>query len=145
MTKRCAYNIIVEKSLILECYVGSYNVDELIEFKKLVGQDIYYNSNYSIIHDLREIVFEFGIKEIKKYVDLLMVDDHLNGKRKLAFITSTPNQVTITTGFDILKKELEIDIEICSTLKAAFKYVRLPKTVWESVELQLNQLKNYDC
>ena len=58
-----AYIILDNKSLIIESYMGNFNIDELIEFKKEVGEDRIYNPNFNIIHDFRKSEFLFNIDE----------------------------------------------------------------------------------
>ena len=92
-----------------------------------------YNPNFSVIHDIRKIKFLLDIEEIAKYVDFISKTQKELDHRKSAFITDTPNQVVISTGFDILKKELPIQVKVCSTLETAFDFVDLPKKDWNFI------------
>ena len=140
MPKKLAYQIIVDKSLIIESYNGKFNVNELIEFKKIVGNDKDYNPNFNIIHDFRSTEFKLEIDEISKYINLISENERYIGNRKSTMLTATPNQVTTSIGFDMLKNDLKINVNVCSTLETAFDFVELPMNDWGLVESQINML-----
>ena len=142
MTNLLAYTILVDKSLILESYNGKFSVNELIEFKKIVGNDKNYNPNFNIIHDFRDAEFQLKIKDITRYVTLISENKKFIGKRKSTMLTKTPNQVITSMGFDILKKDLNIHVNVCSTLETAFGFVELPFADQKQTELRIDNLKN---
>ncbi|NOQ26770.1 MAG: hypothetical protein GQ564_15525 [Bacteroidales bacterium] len=142
MTKKLDYLIIAEKALIIEFYRGKYYVDELIDFKKKVGNDKEYNPCYNIIQDFREVEFLFKINEVSKYVEFISNNEKYLARRKSTMITETPNQVVTSIGFEILKKELPIQVKVCSTVEVAFAFVKLPGCDWEIVESLIDNLKN---
>ncbi len=142
MSKKLDYLIIAEKALIIEYYRGKYHVDELIDFKKKVGNDKEYNPCYNIIQDFREVEFLFKIKEVSKYVEFISTNEKYLARRKSTMITETPNQVAASIGFEILKKDLPIEIKVCSTVQVAFAFVDLPGFDWEIVESLIDNFKN---
>jgi hypothetical protein len=143
LTKKFSYQIIVDKSLIIESYNGKFTVNELIEFKKIVGNDIYYNPNFNIVHDFRGAEFQFKIEEISKYIKLISENKKYIGNRKSTMLTATPNQVATSIGFDMFKKDLKIDVNVCSTFETAFDFVGLHVKDWGQVESQINKLKTH--
>ena len=142
MVNKIEYLILDNKSLIIESYIGSFDIDELIEFKMKVGNDKKYNPNFNVIHDFRKLKFLLGIEEISEYIRLISKNNKLLGNRKSVMITDTPNQVVISMGFDLLKNELPIQVKVCSTIKTAFNFIELPKKEWEFIESLINSLKN---
>ncbi len=141
MKPKLDYRIIQKKSLILEYYRGKYNVDELIDFKIKVGNDPDYNPNFDIIHDFRELVFDLEVEEVAKYVQVLIENKKYVGKRKSTMITQTPNQVTASIGFELLKNDLPVAVKVSSTLDAALVFIQIPKNEWEHIKKLLNDLK----
>lgn len=141
MTKTLDYVILPDKSLIIEFYRGKFYVDELIDFKKRVGSDKKYNPNYDIIHDFRELEFLFKINEVSKYVEVISKNHKYVGNRKSTMLTNTPNQVTTSLGFEILKKNLPIEVKVCSELETALAFIGQPAKEWLSIELELENLK----
>lgn len=142
MKNKIEYIILNNKFLIIESYIGSFNVEELIEFKKKVGNDKIYNPNFNVIHDFRKAEFLFDIKEISKYISIISTNNKLLNNRKSVMITETPNQVVTSLGFDLLKNELPIHIKVCSTLGTCFNFIELPKNDWEFIESLINSLNN---
>ena len=69
MVNKIEYIILDNKCLIIESYRGNFNVDDLIEFKKKMGNDTIYNPNFNVIHDFRKAEFLFDIDEISKYAE----------------------------------------------------------------------------
>ena len=138
---KLAYKILDDKSLIIESYIGGFNVDELIEFKKKVGNDKNYNPNFNVIHDIRKLEFLLDLEEISKYISLISENKKLLGNRKSVFITETPKQVVTTSVFDLMKKKLPIKVKVCSTFETAFNFIDLPKNDWEYLETSINSIK----
>jgi hypothetical protein len=139
---KSVYKIIKDQSLIVEVYHGSFTVNEIIKFKLLVWKDENFNPDFNIIHDIRKATFLFEFNEINHYIDFLLNKKSNVGKRRSSMITSTPNQVAMSLGFDKLKKDLPININVCSTLENSFRFVGLKKTDWPSIEFHINKLKS---
>ncbi len=142
MANKIEYLIVDNKSLIIESYIGNFNVDELIEFKKKVGNDKIYNPNFNVIHDFRKAEFLFDIGEIAKYISLISKNNKLLGNRKSVMITETPNQFVTSMGFDLMKNKLSIQVKVCSTLETSFNFIELPKKDWKFIESLVNSLKD---
>ena len=142
MDQKLDYLILKDKSLIIEYYKGKYNVDELINFKIEVGKDKDYNPSYNVIHDFRDLEFMLEIEEVSKYVKLLTENKNYIGKRKSTMLTETPNQVTASLGFKLLKKDLPISVKVCSTMETAFNFINLPNNDWDLVESLIKKLRN---
>ncbi len=142
MKNKIEYIILDNKSLIIESYIGNFKVDELIEFKVKVSNDKIYDPNFNVIHDFRKLEFLFGIEEISKYINLISKNSKLLGNRKSVMITETPNQVVTSMGFDLLKNNLPIQVNVCSTLENAFNFINLPKEDWKFIESLVNSLKD---
>ena len=142
MENKKEYIILDNKSLVIESYIGNFNVDELIEFKKEVGDDKIYNPNFDVIHDFRKSEFLFDIDEIAKYISLISKNNKLLGNRKSVMITETPNQFVTSMGFDLMKNKLPIQVKVCSTFGTAFNFIDLPKKDWKFIESLVNSLKD---
>jgi hypothetical protein len=126
MKKFVNYSIIPELKIIVECYKGQFTSVDGINYKKNLYQDKDYNPAYNMITDLRELEMhvkvEDDIKELTTYFDFLKTTAV---ERKVALITSKPNQAVLAHLFKELARNSIIEYEVFSTLEAAIGFVGL--------------------
>ncbi len=134
MPQNFQYIILKEKSLILEYYSGKFQIDELINCKKVIAKDRDYSPGFNVIHEIRNLDFLFEISEVTKYVKLLSEDKKYLGERKSAMVTQTPDQVIISMGFEMLKKNLPITFKVCSTIEAACVFIGFSQNEFEMIQ-----------
>ncbi|NOQ26766.1 MAG: hypothetical protein GQ564_15505 [Bacteroidales bacterium] len=142
MTQKLQYLILEDKSMIIVYCKGKVFIDEVIEFKKKMGNDKNYSPNFNVIYDFRELEFLFELEELSRYVEFISNNKKYIGNRKSAVITNSPNQVVIGIGFDILKNKLPIEVQVCSTVETAFSFLGLPIKDWEFIESLICELRN---
>lgn len=135
------FKIIPEKKLIIEYFYGKIELKDILELKYRESIEKEYNSNFNVIDDSRDAEFLLDEKEISTYVDHITNNKLINGKRNAAYLTKTPNQVVIATLFDMLKKELPINVRIFSTVEAAINWVDLLQEDKKLVEFYLENLR----
>jgi len=135
------YIIIHEKKLIIEYFSGKINLNTILELKHKESRDTNYNRNYNIIDDSRNAEFLLNTSDITNYINHIRNNELINGKRNAAYLTKTPNQVVIAALFDVLKKELPINVGIVSTLDAALYKVGLFEYDKKMVEYNLEKLR----
>jgi hypothetical protein len=138
---KSAYCIIEDKSLILESYKGKFNVNELIAIKQCIKEDIFYDPNFNVIQDISEAIFEFKFHEISRLIELSSYESNINHRRS-CMLTTTPNQVVMALGYDMLKKDLPVYIHVCSTLEEALHVVGVKKIDRSLIQQYLNKLKS---
>lgn len=142
MKPKLDYIILKDRRLIIEYYRGTYNVNELIDFKIKVGNDPDYDPNFDVVHDFRDLIFDLEIEEVSKYIQVLTENEKYVGRRRSTMITQTPNQVTASLGFELLKKELPISVKVCSTIEVALAYIKIPRKEWDEIASLLLDLQN---
>jgi hypothetical protein len=133
--------IIPEKKLIIEYFSGKIELKDILELKYRESLETEYNSNYNIIDDSRDAEFLLNENEISKYVNHIINNKLINGKRNAAYLTKTPNQVVIATLFDMLKKELPINVRIFSTVEVAMNWLELSEEDKRLIEFYLEKLR----
>lgn len=141
INSKSAYCIIIDKSLIIEYYKGNFNIDELISIKKIIHQDAYYNPNFNVIQNISDAIFQFQLNEINKLVDLSFKVPNIQNRRS-CMLTSTPNQVAMALGYDMLKKDLPVMIHVCSTYEVAFQFIGIVKNDRPLIKQYFNELKS---
>lgn len=134
------FKIVPEKKLIIEYFSGTINLDEIIKLKYLESKNPHFCPDFNIIDDSRDAEFLLNEKDIKLYIKILSNNELFVGKRNAAYLTKTPHQVVIATLFDLLKKELPLNIKIVSTIDAALQWVGILREK-ELVKFYLNVLK----
>lgn len=142
MTQKLQYLILEDKSLIIVYCKGKFIIDEVIEFKKNIGDDKNYNPNFNVIYDFRDLEFLFGLNELSRYVEFISNNEKYIGNRKSAVITNSPNQVVIGIGFNILNNKLPIKVQVCSTIETAFSFLGLPINDWEFIGSSICELRS---
>lgn len=135
------FKIIPEKKVIIEYFYGKIELKDIIELKYRESLETGYNSNYNIIDDSRDAEFLLDENEISAYVNHIINNKLINGKRNAAYLTQTPNQVVIAMLFDMLKKELPINVSIFSTLESAINWVGLLAEDKKLIEFYLEKLR----
>lgn len=141
----CNYSdfiIIPEKKLIIEYFSGKIELKDILELKSRESDQKEYNPNYNIIDDSRNVEFLIRKNEIECYVDHLRNNKSFVRNRYVAYLTETPNQVVVATLFNVLKKELPINVKIVSTTIAALNWVGVSANQLKNIEFYLHILKN---
>ena len=138
-----------DKPLVVEYYNGSINADDLIHFKKVISAEADYNLYTNTVVDFRDcdLTIEEGVLGIdsvlNKIAQFLKTNFKDTGTRKVAFLTSKPNEVTLTILYTyILKKyELNFDLNIFSTEKGVADFLGKGILTKEELASIINELK----
>lgn len=141
MSSYANFKIIPDKEIIIEYFAGKISLENILELKLRESQDLNYNSNFNIIDDSRDAEFLLNEQDIKLYVEHLSQSKLFVGERNAAYLTETPNQVVIATLFDVLKKELPVNVKIVSTVDAALSWVGLLNDDRKVIDFYLNLLR----
>lgn len=142
MEQNLNYQIFPDKKLIVEYYYGSVRLNDLILYQNNVSFDKYYNPNYNVINDYRDAKLILNEKDIVKYINFIKTSPKLYGSRRIAQITNSPDQVVITTLFNLLKSDLPVKVHVVSTLGAAINWVGLDYTDRDLVEACIVGIKS---
>lgn len=120
---KSAYRIINDLNLILEYHSGNIDVDSYIKFKQLVFSDTGFKSGLNHFIHFKNVTFNTPDTEIKKFVDFIKNNAPKLGKRKVAFVTSTPNQVVTTTIYKTMLADKEQQVAVFSTNDTALNWL----------------------
>ncbi|WP_111708346.1 hypothetical protein [Lutibacter citreus] len=117
------YKIIPEYNLVIEFHKGIADLDMYIKFKSKLIKDELYKPDMNYFIDQKNVIFHTTNSDIKKYIEFIESKSKFLGKRKIALITNTPNQVVPTTIYKQKQKKLNQKTEIFSTNEKAFKWL----------------------
>lgn len=120
---KSSYKIINEHNLIIEYHKGDIDLDSYIKFKKKTFTDKDFKTNLNYLIHFKDVTFFTPPEDIKKFVDFIIHNAPKLGKRKVAFITSTPNQVVSTTIYKTMITNDEQQVAIFSTNNNALNWL----------------------
>lgn len=128
---KSSYRIITNENLVIEFHKGILTADCYINFKKELMQDSRIKSNMNYLINFRNITFNVSPSDVKMFAEFMSGRSEELGKRKVALITETPNQVVSTTIYKSLEVGLNQSAEIFSTLAPAINWLKIGLTLKE--------------
>lgn len=123
MSLKSTYKILPKYKLLIEYHKGILETNSYIEFKRKLTEDSLFDSNMNYFINFQEVKFNVTREDIEEFVSFMNSKKEILGKRRLALITNTPNQVVSTTIYKSLKSDLLQDVEIFSTNQEALKWL----------------------
>jgi hypothetical protein len=136
------YRIFQKDKLVLKSYVGVFSISDFKACMIEAGRDTYYDPTFYVINDFRDSELIFEEDEIHDFVNFVKNHKLLYGKRKITFLTNTPNQTVFTSMLDLFKNETNITIQTFSTLLAVIRWLNLPLEIEKKIDDYFNEMKN---
>jgi hypothetical protein len=118
MNKYSSYIILKDLNLVIEYYRGQIIIDDIIHLKKNVFSEKNHHYEIKIVMDFRDANTEIDSSDLVKYLEFIEDYTISQGFRKVAFITSQPNQVALGILFGFIKNK-PMKTEVFSTFEAA--------------------------
>ena len=115
MTKTKKYLIDVENSIIFVTYLGDINLDDIKEIELKLDSDPDFSKSYDRIYDFRHCNLNINVDDIPDYIDFEKNEIKTDSVRKEIYLTSSPNDVVITTIYSILINSFQLQPYIAST------------------------------
>jgi hypothetical protein len=135
------YMILPELGLILECCTGQATVDDAIRMKQEELSDELYQANYHIIVDFRAFETFFDTTLTDSISKFFMFLKSIEIKGKVAFLTTSPQQVVISELLKSLGKD-SVEIDIFSTAEAAIKFLGFSDDDFEVIHAKIQELNH---
>lgn len=139
---KSTYKILPNHNLIIEYYSGDIDFVSFMNFKKKLILEPLFTPNLNILIHFKNATFKMTDEEINKYIHFSETDIKVIGKRKIALITETPNQVVVSTLFKMIQRIKSKSVEIFSTKEAALRWLNIKDLSTTEVTLILNNLHN---
>lgn len=135
MTGIYKYIILKELRLIIQFHQTEVNFEDIKNLKTQIIQDKDYDPSYKTLADLRlaKIVSK-NIDEVHLYGKWLSEMVEVNGEFSKAIITSTPNQVAISTIMSKTKALKDFSYNIFSTLAGSLSYLQIHNRNFKFIE-----------
>ena len=126
MNKCLDYIVLGDKRLIVAYLAGKIWLTDILDFQNLMITSQEFNPNYNFLVDMRDADLQLKEDDVIRHLDYLRkIEVQFIARRKAAYITRTPEQVVITSLYEMLNKDFPIQIKPVSTLYAASKWLGL--------------------
>tara|TARA_R110001583_G_scaffold10179_8_gene47366 strand:+ start:15444 stop:15878 length:435 start_codon:yes stop_codon:yes gene_type:complete len=135
------YKILVKQNLLIESHRGKVDFDSYLNFKKRESKDVLYNPTLNHLLDFKDAIFTTSSQDVSKYADFLKNTPPFIGKRKIAVLTKTPNQVVPSVLLKMNLKNSLLSVEIFTTCQNALEWLNIPNVTFEEVKIILAKLK----
>ena len=117
------YIILKEHHLIIECHSGNLDLESYITFIKSMVLDPLFSTNMNYLIDLSHVVITASIDDITKYNAFSEENFKAERKRRVALVTSSPNQMVFATLFKNSNTQKLKEVEIFSTKERALAWL----------------------
>jgi hypothetical protein len=125
---KSSYSVFTDENLVVEFHKGILTAENYINFKKELMQDSKVRSHMNYLINFQNSTFKVSSADIQDFAQFMSNRSKELGKRKIAFITKTPNQVVNTTIYTLLEVGLSQTTQIFSTLAPATKWLNIAMT-----------------
>ncbi len=142
MNVKGTFQIDTKRKLIIMYLSGDFNIDDFIFYHNMMSLDPNFDPEYNRILDLRDSNPILEECDIRHYVNLILSNSELKGKRKSVFLTNKPKDVVVGTLFEMLKDNLPISSDIFSTINGIEKWFNDKDIDAEFIDLTISKLKN---
>jgi len=127
MKKVVTYKILPEFRIIIEFVYGQINYLDIMELKKAEIEHKDYNPNFNFIAVIQNAQISTTEDEISLYINTIKENSRIIGNRKSAILTSTPDQVVISTIYQLAAEMLPMNFKIFSTIDSALSWIEMPR------------------
>ena len=136
------YKILQDKQIIIEFHSGVMTLEELELFTSNQIKDPFYNPDYNMLIDIRDVEVELNAEEVDKYVKYVLTHDNIHGKRKDAILTNTSIQVALASLYAGMQHLLKTQIEVFSTIESALRWIATSPISEREVSSIIEELKD---
>jgi hypothetical protein len=142
MIKSTKHLILPELKTTVEYFSGPIHLNELIQHRNILADDMDFNPVDCLIADFRDAQLDFTKQDILAFIDFMRATKKLLGDRRVAILTDTPNQVVASELYIMNLGNLPMKVDFFSTLDAAIKWVNHPMTDANLVAETLKMMRN---
>ena len=120
---KSSYKIINDHNIIIEYHKGKLDVGSYIKFKEKTFNDKDFKTGLNYLIHFKNVTFLTSQEDIQKFVNFIKNNAPKLGKRKVALVTSTPNQVVTTTIYKTMLTDFEQQVVVFSTIDTALNWL----------------------
>ncbi len=128
------YNYVEEHKLLVECFCGEIEFEDVIEFKKKIEANIKEEAKINILVDIQKDISTLSIEELDKFIQFYQNSGFISRIRSMAVVTDTPSQVVKAMLLIDALKDNNTPIKAFSSLKSALN--------WLNKDIDINKIKS---
>ena len=117
------YIILKDYNLLIECHSGNLDSKSYIDFVKRTTLDPLFSNNMNYYIDLSNVVVTASIDDIIIYNNFINDNFQCDKKRRVALLTSSPNQMVFATLFKNSNTQKLKEVEVFSTKENALNWI----------------------
>ena len=127
------YRFFPELGTYALCFFGPITIPEIIDVvKEVTKQEVFIPQMNSII-DFRKACLIMDQDAVQNYVNFSKSKPELSGDRKIALLTTTPQQTTYSMIFQTLMRGLPVRVDIFSTLEAVLEWEGISREHYNTI------------
>jgi hypothetical protein len=115
--------ILKDFNLLIECHSGNLDLKSYIDFVKRTTLDPLFSKNMNYFIDLCNVVVTASIDDIIIYNNFINDNFQCDKKRRVALLTSSPNQMVFATLFKNSNTQKLKEVEVFSTKESALNWI----------------------
>lgn len=120
------YVILPQNKLIIECYNGVLNLQNISLHKMELVKDSTFSSNYDLISDVRDALIDVTLNDVSQYIESMKQMGTL-GQRRTATLVDTANQKAYALAFNKLKSTFPQAHNFSSNLDDLLEWLEIPE------------------
>lgn len=144
MKENANYRLLAPLKTVIMYFTGDIILDDIICLMKQLAQDHEYSPQFNVIVDFRDCNLNFNNQMLLDYIQFLS-KAKLIARRKIAYLTSKPNEVVLTILYSEMVREHSLEIEVFSTSQAALNYIQGNGLNVEKLDNIILELKSQNC
>jgi len=116
-----------------------------METRKIISSAQYYNPDFDLVFDFRDVNMIVNEEDIKRFVSFFKEFNPILGKRKSAYLTDTPKHLVVTTLFSKGVKDTSVSPMIFSSIEALVRWLgkkNIDKDILNEIIEELKTLPN---
>lgn len=136
------YKIVKDIGLVIQFHKNDLTIEGAKRLKLEIIHDTDYEPNFSFLIDLRKANYNFTEEELENYGNFVSEKVKLEGLKRVAILTETPEQVVKTTIYTLNKRVDPTQYKIFSTLQAAICWLQINPKYLQHILSEINKLED---
>lgn len=136
------YKIFDKHNLIIELHKGIVSRNAFKKFKLKLAEDPKFKMNCNFLVHIKNVKFKTSEKDLTDFADFIKSKHQILGKRRVAILTHTPEQVVSSMIYQSMHTKEENCVKVFSTNFEALKFLSCPLHLYKFFVKEIQKLKD---